>query len=128
MVVVDDGRHLFSSLVLIIQTWWLGTAILTHSDSEYATQADWVTESNTSLQSFEHSHCDWCCPGVWNLRQYCFIFSHNTDANMLCRLFDDRKSMDIYLPIHQEYCYLGKKIISLYFSTSTCKHLRPSPF
>ncbi len=28
------------------------------------------------------------------------IFLLNTDANMLCRLFDDRKYMDIYLPIH----------------------------
>ncbi len=42
---------------------------------------------------------------------------------MLCRLFDDHKYMDIYLPIHQEYCYLGKQKISLYFSASTCKHL-----
>ncbi len=39
---------------------------------------------------------------------------------MLCGLFDDRKYMDIYLPIHQEYCYLGKQKISLYFSASTC--------
>ncbi len=49
----------FSSLVSIMQTWWLGTTMLTHSDSEYATQADWVTESNTSLWRFEHSRCDW---------------------------------------------------------------------
>ncbi len=33
---------------------------------------------------------------------------HNTDASMLCRLFDDRKYMYIYLPIHQEYGYLCK--------------------
>ncbi len=59
-------------------------------------------------------------PVTWNLSQYCFIFEHNTDANMLCRLFDNRKYMDIYLPIHQEYCYLGKQKIILYFSTSTC--------
>ncbi len=117
---VDDGCHLFSSLVSIIQTWWLGTTILTHSDSEYATQADWVTETNTSL---------WIqrCAIAWNLSQHCFIFEHNTDANMLCRLFDNRKYMDIYLSIHQEYCYLGKQKISLYFSTSTCEHLWPSP-
>ncbi len=50
-----------------------------------------------------------------------------TDANMLCRLFDDCKYMDIYLSIHQEYCYLGKQKISLYFSASTCEHLWPSP-
>ncbi len=34
-------------------------------------------------------------PAAWSLRQYCSIFLHNTDANMLCRLFDDRKYMDI---------------------------------
>ncbi len=55
---VDEGRHLYSSLVLIILTWWLGTTIHAHSDNEYATQADWVTESDTSLRSFEHSSCD----------------------------------------------------------------------
>ncbi len=61
--------------------------------------------------------------GIW---QYCFIFLHNTVANMLCRLFDDRKYMDIYLPIHQEYPYLGKPKNSLYFLASTCEHLWPS--
>ncbi len=34
---------------------------------------------------------------------------------MLCRLFDDRKYMDKYLPIPQEYCYLGKQKNSLHF-------------
>ncbi len=34
---------------------------------------------------------------------------------MLCRLFDDSKYMYIYLIIHEEYCYLGKQKISLYF-------------
>ncbi len=67
------------------------------------------------------------CPEAWNLSQYCFYFEHNTDANMLCRLFDNCKYMDIYLPIHQEYCYLGKQKISLYFSSSPCEHLWPSP-
>ncbi len=66
------------------------------------------------------------CPEVWNLRQYCFIFSHNTDANMLCKLFDDCKYIDIYLTIPQEYCYLGKQKNSLYFCTSACEHLWPS--
>ncbi len=38
-------------------------------------------------------------PDAWNLSPCCFIFFlHNTVANMLCRLFDDRKYMDIYLP------------------------------
>ncbi len=62
-------------------------------------------------------------PVAWNLSQYSFIFEHNTDANMLCRLFHNRKYMDIYLPIHQEYCYLGKQKINLYFSASTCEYL-----
>ncbi len=65
-------------------------------------------------------------PDTWNCSQYCFMFLHNTDANMLCRLFDDCKYMDIYLPIHQNYCYLGKQKISLYLSASTCEHLWPS--
>ncbi len=63
--------------------------------------------------------------GIW-LNVASFIL-HNTDANMLCMLFDDHKYMDIYLPILQEYCYLGKQKNSLYFSTSTCEHLWPSP-
>ncbi len=49
------------------------------------------------------------------------FFLYNTDAHMLCRLFDDRKYMDIFLPIHQEYCYLGEN--SLYFLASACEHL-----
>ncbi len=66
-------------------------------------------------------------PVAWNLSPCCFIFLHNTVANMLCRLFDDRKYMDIYLPIPQEYCYLGKQKNSLHFLVSTCEHLWPSP-
>ncbi len=63
--------------------------------------------------------------GIWlNVASF---FLHNTNANMLCRLFDDRKYMHIYLPILQEYCYLGKQKNSLYFSASTCEHLWPSP-
>ncbi len=47
-----------------------------------------------------------CCPEAWNL---------------LCRLFDDRKYMDIYLPIPQEFCYLGKqkKFVFSRFSLGT---------
>ncbi len=61
----------------------------------------------------------------WNLSQYCFNFLQNMDDNMLCRLFDDCKYMDRYLPIHQEYGYLGKQ--SLYFPVSTCEHFWPWP-
>ncbi len=46
---------------------------------------------------------------------------------MLCRLFDDHKYIDIYLPILQEYGYLGKQKNSLYFFATTCEHLSPSP-
>ncbi len=63
--------------------------------------------------------------GIWV--HVASFFLHNIVANMLCRLFDDRKYMDIYLPIPQEYCYLGKQKNSLYFLVSTCEHLWPSP-
>ncbi len=48
---------------------------------------------------------------------------HNTDMNMLYRLFSDHNYMYIYLPICQEYGYLGRQTISLYLSASTCEHL-----
>ncbi len=56
---------------------------------------------------------------AWNLSPSCFIFLHNTVANMLCRLFDDRKYMDTAI--------LENKKNSLYFLVSTCEHLWPSP-
>ncbi len=107
-------------------------------NSEYATQADWVIDSNLDLAILAYSTLYGCChlvcigpvqcyPGAWNFRQYCLIVLLNTDVNMLCTLFDDHKHMDIYLHIHQEYCYLGKQKIGLYFSASTCEHLWPSP-
>ncbi len=68
-----------------------------------------------------------CYPEAWNLSPFWFICLHNKVANMLCRPFDDHKYMDIYLPIPQEYCYLGKQKNSLYFLVSTCEHLWPSP-
>ncbi len=70
-----------------------------------------------------------CYPKAWNLSPCSLIFVHNTVTNMLYRLFDDRKYMDIYiyLPIPQEYYYLGKQKNSLYFLISTCEHLWPSP-
>ncbi len=46
-------------------------------------------------------------------------FLHNTVANMLCRLFDDRKYMDIYL---RNTAILENKK-SLYFLVSACEHL-----
>ncbi len=62
--------------------------------------------------------------GIWV--HVASFFLHNTVAKMLFRLFDDRKYMDIYLPIPQEYCYLGKQKNSLYFLVSMCEHLWPS--
>ncbi len=44
------------------------------------------------------------------------FYLHNTDANTLCRLFDNLKYMDIYLPVPQEYCYLGKQKNKFVFS------------
>ncbi len=40
---------------------------------------------------------------------------HNTDSNMLCRLFDDRKYIFLYIINHQEYSYLGKKREFVFF-------------
>ncbi len=54
-----------------------------------------------------------------------YSFLYNTVTNMLCRLFDDCKYMDIYLPIPQEYCYFGKQ--KNCFLVSTCQQLWPSP-
>ncbi len=62
--------------------------------------------------------------GIW-VNVASFVL-HNTVANMLYGLFDDCKYMDIYLPIPQEYCYLGKQKNSLYFLASACEHLWPS--
>ncbi len=59
--------------------------------------------------------------GIWV--HVASFFLHNTVTNMLCRLFDDRKYMDIYLPIPLEDCYLGKQKNSLDFFASACEHL-----
>ncbi len=47
---------------------------------------------------------------------------------MLTIVQPDKFMLYISLSIHQEYCYLGKQKISLYFSASTCEPLWPSPF
>ncbi len=49
-----------------------------------------------------------------------FHILHNTDVNMLCRLFSDRKYMYICLPICQEYGYLAKQKISEDLWPSPC--------
>ncbi len=53
-----------------------------------------------------------------------FHFLTQYRCNMLCRLFDNRKYMDIYIYISPYTS--GKQKISLYFSASTCEHLWPS--
>ncbi len=72
-------------------------------------------------------HLNRALPQSMELDSMLLHFLHNTDANMLHGLFDDHKYMDIYLLIHQEYSYLWKQKISLYFSASTCERLWPSP-
>ncbi len=108
----------FKEFAKMIACMWTGnTSILWPSPSHLVYHVVWVLPScfrSTRLcliwWTILHGST-WIqrCPKAWTLRQYCFIFLHNTDANMLCRLFDDRKYMDICLPIPQEYCYLGKQ-------------------
>ncbi len=128
-------------------SWWAPPSYLRHCNCDWLNHTTWSNGScrhiprgmvTAILFSAEQVMCDWLNHTTWfysnpvldlrawDLRQYCFIFEHNTDANMLCRLFDDRKNLDIYLPIHQEYRYLGKQKMCLYFSVSTCEHLWPS--
>ncbi len=127
--------------------WWAPPFYLSHCNCDWLNHTMWSNRNglciprgmvSAILFPVDQGMCDWlnhttwfhsnrALPGAWNLTQCCFIFLHNTYANMLCRLFDDCKYMDIYLPIHQEYSYLRKQKISLYFSTSTCEHLWPSP-
>ncbi len=110
-------------------SWWVPPSYLRHYNCDWSLPSSfWWTRlcmigwtipcGSTRIQR---------CPkhGIW-LNVASFVL-HNTDVNMLCRLFDDRKYMDIYLTILQEYCYLGKQKNSLYFSESTCEHLWPSP-
>ncbi len=78
-------------------------------------------------------HSSWlthsCSPRSMEFETILLHFLHKTDASMLRRLFDNCKYMYIYLPIHQEYAYLRKQNICLYFKypASTCEHLWPSP-
>ncbi len=139
---MDEGHHLYSSLVSIIQKWWLGTIIHTHSDCEYVTQADRVTESNMSLRSFEHRHCDWLNHTTW--------FHSNQFSHSVAPKLGIWVNIASFLyTIQTGKCYVGCLMIantwtyiSLYisntaivenktsdciFSASTCEHLWPSP-
>ncbi len=127
-------------------SWWAPPSYLRHCNCDWLNYTMWSNGSCRRIHGMVAAilfpkdqvmydwlnHTTWfesnrALPETWNLTQCCFIFLHNTDANMLCRLFDDHKYMDIYLPILQEYCYLGKQKKRLYFSASTCEHLWPSP-
>ncbi len=131
-------------------SWWAPPSYLHHCN------CDWLNHTMWSKGSCRPSplYTTWygCChlvsrgPGyVWLVEPYHMVwlkssaalkhgiwvhfasfFLHNTVSNMLCRLFDDCKYMDIYLPIPQEYCYFGKQKNSLYFFALACKDLWPS--
>ncbi len=128
----------FLSLVSIIQTWWLGTTILTHSDSEHTTQPDRLTKSNTSF------HCEdlsiaavigWTIPRgstrierypeTWNLRQYIASFFYTIQTPICyvgCLMIANTWT---YISIYILLSWKTK--ICLYFSASMCEHLWPSP-
>ncbi len=100
---VDEGCHIYSLLVLIIQTWWLGTTIQTHSDSEYATQADCVTESNTSLRSFEH--CHWLNHTTW-------FHSYRYDHSAAPKQGISVNIASFFYTIQTPICYVGCLMIT----------------
>ncbi len=89
-------------------TTWLGAAILFACSSRY-----------------NHSRC----PRAWHLSQYHFLFFYTIQTPICyvgCLMIANTWT---YISLkHQEYSYLGKEKISLYFSTSNCEHLWPSPF
>ncbi len=117
--------------------WMKGVIFIHHCESFKHSQCDWLNHDmwyghHTTWYGHCHlvcidqvmcdclNHTTWfhsnrynqCCPEAWNLSQYCFIcFTQYIDANMLCRLYDDHKYMDIYLLIHQEYCYLKHQFV-----------------
>ncbi len=128
-------------------SWWVQPSYLRHCNCDWLNHTTW---SNGSCQRIPRGMVaailfpvdqvmyDWLNHTTWfhsnrelprsmEFDSMLLLFLHNTDANMLCRLLDDRKYMDINLTILQEYCYLGKQKNSLYFSASTCEHLWPSP-
>ncbi len=129
-------------------SWWAPPSYLRHCNCDWLSHTTWSNGScrriprgmvAAILFPADQVMCDWLNHTTWFHSNQALprsmefesmllhFFLHNTDANMLCRLFDDRKYMDIYLPIHQECSYLGKEQVCLYFSASTCEHLWPSP-
>ncbi len=129
-------------------SWWAPPSYLRHCNCDWLNHTTWFNGScrciprcmvAAILFPVDQVMYDWPNhtmwfhsnrppPEAWNLTQCCFIFLHNTDANMFCRLFDGHKYMDIYLPIYiRNTAILYNKKNSLYFSASTCEHLWPSP-
>ncbi len=128
--------------------------IISYSFRVCSQHGAWINTASfiRHCESFEQSRCDWLNHTTWshgNCRTHSMEtlklvntqplprsmefetillhFLHNTDVNMQYRLFSDRKYMYIYLPIHQEYGYLGKQKNCLFSPSSTCEHLWPLP-
>ncbi len=102
-------------------------------NSEYATQADWVIDSNLALvilpYSMLYGRCHLVCvgqvqcyPGVWNFRQYCLIFySIQMPICYLCSMITNTWTyISIYI---RNTDILENKKICLYFSASMSEHL-----
>ncbi len=112
---------------------------LRHSNCDWLSHTTWSNEScghiprgmvTAILFPADQVMCDWLNHTTWFHSnrvlprsmefEYVASFVYTIVANMLCRLFDDRKYMDIYLPIPQEYCYLGKQIKFVFSRINTC--------
>ncbi len=105
-------------------------------DSEYATQADWVIDSNLALAILAYSalygRChlvcvvpvQWC-PGEWNFRQYCLIFNsiQMPICYVGCLVIANTWT---YISIYIRNTAILENKICLYFSTSMCEHWWPS--
>ncbi len=125
-------------------SWWALPSYLRHCNCDWLNHTTW---SNGSCQHIprgmvaailfpaDQVMCDWLNHTTWfhsnralprSKKFESMLLHFFTKYSMLFRLFDDRKYMDIYLLIPQEYCYLGKQKNSLYFLTSACEQLWPS--
>ncbi len=129
---------------------FVGTIFIRHFEQS---RCDWLNHTMWYLVSVSTRLCaiGWTiprgstriqhCPVAWNLSQYCFIFEHNTDTNMLCRLFDNRKYMDIYISLYirntailenkKSVCIFPHQVVNTcdlhHFSLSKCTICRTIP-
>ncbi len=95
-----------------------------HSDSDYATQANWVTKSNTSLPSFEYSSCDWLIHTTLfhsNRYHHRAVPKHGILVN-IASFFKSQIHGHIS-PYTSGILLYWKQKISLYFCASTWEHL-----